>query len=146
MSKPADFTLPFEAMSMGDHRFEMVVDDDFFAAVPHSLVGGGAARVVVEARRTHASLTLRVRGAGEVGVECDRCLEPLRLPVAFSGELKVHAGAGEYDGEVLFVERGAERLDLAQYIYESLCLALPVSRAHEDEAQCNPEMLARLSR
>ena len=59
-----------------------------------------------------------------------------RLLVKFSDE--VH----EYDGEVMWMLPGEDRVELAQYIYESIVLSLPYQRVHP-EGECNPEMLER---
>ena len=37
---------------------------------------------------------------------------------------------------------GEDRVELAQYIYESIVLSLPYQRVHP-EGECNPEMLER---
>ena len=146
MARPAEFLIPVKGLSDGAHRFEMSIDDGFFASIPASLVRGGRLKAVVEALKGPALLSLGVGIAGEVQVECDRCLEPLTLAVDYRGEASVKTGEGEDDGEVLWVAPGEEELDLRQYLYESICLSLPLSRVHEDPAQCNPQMLARITR
>ena len=59
-----------------------------------------------------------------------------RQVVKFSDE--VH----EYDGEVMWMLPGEDRVELAQYIYESIVLSLPYQRVHPD-GECNPDMLER---
>ena len=56
--------------------------------------------------------------------------------VKFSDE--VH----EYDGEVIWLLPMEDEVDLTQYIYESIVLALPYQRVHPD-GECNPDMLER---
>ena len=58
--------------------------------------------------------------------------------VKFSNEVR------DYDGEVMWISPADGEVSLVQYIYESIVLALPYSRVHE-EGECNPEMLARFT-
>ena len=66
---------------------------------------------------------------GTLTVACDRCLEPLALPV----DTSVVLDAAQED---LF--SGDGDLDLRQAVYDYLCLALPIQRVHPEGA-CNPD-------
>ena len=41
----------------------------------------------------------------------------------------------------MWISPSEDKVDLTQYIYESIVLSLPYRRVHE-EGKCNPEMLA----
>lgn len=66
------------------------------------------------------------------------------MPIDFEGQLVVKFSdeVHEYDGEVMWMLPGEDRVELAQYIYESIVLSLPYQRVHP-EGECNPEMLER---
>ena len=66
------------------------------------------------------------------------------MPIDFEGQLVVKFSdeVHEYDGEVMWMLPGEDRVELAQYIYESIVLSLPYQRVHP-EVDCNPEMLER---
>jgi len=66
------------------------------------------------------------------------------VPIDFEGQLVVKFSdeVHEYDGEVMWMLPGEDRVELAQYIYESIVLSLPYQRVHP-EGECNPEMLKR---
>lgn len=104
----------------------------------------GACDVRVRLERRENSMTLDVVIAGEVVVPCDRCLEDCAVPVGFEGRLLVRIcdEPGEYDGETMWLLPAEERLDLSQYLYESVVLSLPYQRVHP-EGGCDPEMLKR---
>ena len=89
-------------------------------------------------------LTLDVTVDGSVVVECDRCLEDCNVPIHYEGQLLVKFSdeVHEYDGEVIWLLPMEDEVDLTQYIYESIVLALPYQRVHP-EGECNPEMLER---
>ena len=104
----------------------------------------GRCEVRVDADRTENRIVLDVTITGYVVVECDRCLEDCRVPIDFEGQLvvKFSEEVHEYDGEVMWMLPGEDRVELAQYIYESIVLSLPYQRVHP-EGECNPEMLER---
>ena len=91
-------------------------------------------------------LTLDVNVDGSVVVECDRCLEDCNVPIHYEGQLLVKFSdeVHEYDGEVIWLLPMEDEVDLTQYIYESIVLALPYQRVHPD-GECNPDMLERFS-
>ena len=79
-------------------------------------------RVVKKERKVEAELHL----SGTVTVPCDRCLEPLALPVE------------AHPSEVFKPESLAEDWDLSQAVYDYICLSLPLQRVHP-EGECNPD-------
>ena len=73
-------------------------------------------------QKVEADVTLK----GSVTVQCDRCLEPLVIPVDESPEEVFKPGTVEIDW------------DLSQEVYDYICLAMPLQRVHP-EGQCNPD-------
>ena len=115
-----------------------------FEAFESTEIKDGQCEVSVGVDRSEKQLTLDVGITGHVVVECDRCLEDCRVPIDFEGQLVVKFSdeVHEYDGEVMWMLPGEDRVELAQYIYESIVLSLPYQRVHP-EGECNPEMLER---
>ena len=87
---------------------------------------------------------------GFVVVECDRCLEDLTLKVDIEPHLTVGFGTvdvdetGEVDDDVLVIDRSESELSLDQFVYDYICLSLPIVKVHP-EGKCNPEMLHFIS-
>ena len=79
-------------------------------------------RVVKDGTKAEAELHL----GGTVTVPCDRCLEPLQVPVE------------EDPSEVFETELLKEDWDLSQAVYDYICLSLPMQRVHP-EGECNPD-------
>ena len=127
-----------------DHQF--VVDNDLFEYYESQEIRGGDCHVEVTLTKSDRQLDLDVTISGEVTCECDRCLEDCQIPIDYEGHLIVRLSEeqGEYDGEVMWLNPAEEKLDLTQYIYESIVLSLPYQRVHP-EGECNPDMLARFS-
>jgi len=91
------------------------------------------------------SVHVRGRVRAELGLECGRCLESYRLPVAQELDLFYlphRPGADEAEDDVELTDRDmvvayydGVRLDLGEVLREQLFLALPMTRA------CRPECL-----
>lgn len=138
------YTIPYKGLKNGHHEFDFEVDGSLFEAFENQEIKRAACRVHIDLERAERMLTLLTTIEGAVTVPCDRCLEDCDVPVHFEGELLVRLSneTDEYDGEVMWLSPSESELPLAQYIYESIVLALPYQRVHPDGG-CNPEMLAQ---
>jgi|GEM_PF-30151 len=128
----------------GVHVFHFRVDGGLFRAFGSTEIKDGDCDVSVALERGESMLTLDVNVDGSVVVECDRCLEDCNVPIHYEGQLLVKFSdeVHEYDGEVIWLLPMEDEVDLTQYIYESIVLALPYQRVHPD-GECNPDMLER---
>jgi uncharacterized metal-binding protein YceD (DUF177 family) len=153
------YTIAYASLPLGKHEFDFRVDRNFFARFEGSELSEGEAEVHVEADKLNDFMRLQVSIDGEIQVVCDRCLDEFFIPVEFDGEAIVNfdssrAEAGEDEDflseeeEVFNMRAGDTELDFAQYIYESICLSLPLQRLHPDDenghSTCNKAMLAKL--
>ena len=138
------YSIAWKGLKNGRHDFRFEVDKALFEAFESTEIKDGRCEVSVGVDRSEKQLTLDVGITGHVVVECDRCLEDCRVPIDFEGQLVVKFSdeVHEYDGEVMWMLPGEDRVELAQYIYESIVLSLPYQRVHH-EGECNPEMLER---
>ena len=138
------YSIAWKGLKNGRHDFRFEVDKALFEAFESTEIKDGRCEVSVGVDRSEKQLTLDVGITGHVVVECDRCLEDCRVPIDFEGQLVVKFSdeVHEYDGEVMWMLPGEDRVELAQYIYESIVLSLPYQRVHP-EGECNPEMLER---
>ena len=142
------FTLPVSGMGNGTHHFDFRIDDEFFAAFEDSPVHHGRLSAHLEFDKQASMYVLRFSFDGTVRVTCDRCLEPFDLPIEDEQKLLVKFGdnEGNEDPDVVYIPYGTTQLEVAQYFYEYVLLAIPLSRVHEDaEESCDPEMLDFLS-
>jgi uncharacterized metal-binding protein YceD (DUF177 family) len=146
----ARYTIPFKGLKEGSHEYEWRVGDDFWKARPESGIVGGEVAVKASLERSSTgTMRLEVALEGGVTVPCDRCLEDCRLPVDCRSRLEVKVSPEEqpFEGEVIWLAPGEAQIDLEQYIYESVVLALPLQRVHPEDVHgrplCNPAMLER---
>ena len=145
MNTNKDYVIPFKGYKTGVHELEFPIDDALLESVGDEEMIGAEAVARVTMTKGASLLTLDVTVSGEVTVECDRCLDPLRLPVEIEDTLVVKFSEDEegFDGEVLWLNPADAELDMREWLYETVLLALPYQRVHESIEECNPEMVER---
>jgi len=145
------FTIPLSGLYEGLHRYHFEVDDTFFACFDDSLIESGTFQVDMDLDKRHRLIVLDFRISGKEFTNCDRCLNPIRLPVSGEFRLYIKFGEGdeEEDDEVVFMPEGTVELDVSHFVYEFIGVSLPLVKIYEcedeDEPPCNFEVLARLN-
>ena len=112
-------------------------DNDFFSAVQGPEIKHGLLDVALRVKRTPGAYELEFQLQGEVEVSCDRCLEPMGLPIKAQNTLKVVMGE-EFtdDGDVVTIPEREGIINVAWNIYEFAALQIPLRHVH---AECpNP--------
>lgn len=144
MNTTKQYSIAYKGLKNGEHTFDFEVGDDLFQLFGNTEIKGGHCDVKVLLTRSERQLQLQVAIQGHVVVECDRCLGDCELPIDQNEELivKFSDEIREYDGETLWLSPAEDFVDLAQFIYESIVLALPYQRVHP-EGECDPDMLKR---
>ncbi|NOY37805.1 MAG: DUF177 domain-containing protein [Chlorobi bacterium] len=145
--------IPFRGLKEGEHIFNFAVTDRFFDAYGSiSEVHRGNITVEIKLIRESRMMTLNFILTGAVRIQCDRCLDLFDQPVDSREQLLVRFGSAreELAANILVVPEKDGVLDIQQYIYEYIHLALPLKRVHPDDTQgnstCNPEMLNMLDK
>ena len=145
------YNIHFKGLKQGKHLFEFGVDNTFFEQFPEGEISKGDLKVTVLLHRHSTMLELEFNIEGKVEVACDRCLEPINIPLSYEGILVVKFSqiADESNDELWVLSENEYELQLAQYIYESICLSLPIQRFHgmegTDKEGCDETMLKRIS-
>jgi uncharacterized metal-binding protein YceD (DUF177 family) len=87
---------------------------------------------------------------GSVMLTCDRCLDEFDIPVDSQTKLIVNFGKdnSEDSEEIITISESENEINVAQFIYESIHLALPMKRVHPDDEKgnstCNSEVMKKL--
>lgn len=140
------YIIDAQTLQQQSFEFDLEVGMELFETMEMSDITGADYKFrVVGTRLTSSKLEIEVDGEGSVVTQCDRCLDDVTIEAEASGAMVVYFGdeAKPFDGEEVTLQRGDE-LSIAQFIYDSIMLDLPIVRAHKPE-DCNPEMLARIS-
>jgi len=144
------YSLPISGLKEGSHSYDFAIDNRFFEQFEESEVKEGSLTALIEAdkRSTHIDLAIRIKGF--VSISCDRCLGVFRQPVDCENRLVVKFGRvhDESDPDLITIPADENELDLNQYFYEYIHLALPIQRVHPNDkngnSTCDPEMLGKL--
>jgi len=144
------FTIPVSGLIEGQHYFDFKINKEFFEQFEESEVKQGELTAIVTAdkRATHIDLIIKI--SGNISIACDRCLGIFSLPVDCTNRLLVKFGKvrDEDDPDIITISAEEPDLDLDQYFYEYVLLALPIQRIHPDDddgnSTCDPDMLEKL--
>ena len=140
-------------LAQGRSEFCYRVGEEFFGAFGNSEISDADIAVEVTVEKANGFIGVDCSISGTVTMPCDRCLEPVTLPVDTFAQLSVKFGPEpaeaplpmEGEREILYLSDADTDLDLSQTVYDYTLLALPMQKVHA-EGECNPETLKYLSR
>jgi len=150
VSKRGSYAVRISGLGDGDHDFLFDLDQQFFVLFEHPDMKNGRVKTRVIFEKKAGILVLHFSLTGEVEVTCDRCLELFMTPIETAQSMYVKLGdnSGEIEDDVLVIERDEHEIEVGQYLYEFIVLALPYQRIHPSDKNgnpsCNPEMLEKL--
>jgi uncharacterized protein len=133
--------IPFVGLKIGTHRYEFELDKSFFASFEASPIDDATVQcsLVLEKKETMMIATYSV--SGTVDTACDRCNDPIAVPV--NGEMRIIYKFGNElseDENLIVLEPDAYELDVAPQLYELLVISLPIRILHP-EGGCNEEVM-----
>ena len=126
------YTIPFVGLKIGSHQFDYQIDNTFFEHFEYDEFHKADVKVDLELEKKSTLLDLHSQFNGTVNVNCDLTNEPYDQPISGNFDLVVKFGQ-EYNDEeedLLILPHGSYEVDVAQYIYESIVLAVPAKRVH----------------
>ncbi len=127
-----EYTIPFVGLKQGLHQFEYQIDNTFFEHFEYDEFNASAVNVDLEFNKKTTMLELQFKATGTVNVNCDLTNEPFDLPIENEFFLVVKFGE-EYNDEneeLLTLPHGDYEVNIQQYIYELIVLAMPSKRVH----------------
>jgi uncharacterized metal-binding protein YceD (DUF177 family) len=144
--------LPLRNLEKRKHTFKFRVETEFFSDFQNPEIIEGSVEISLEVEKFSLFMNVVLTFSGVLTVSCDRCLEDLDVPVEGENMLSVvfeqvldKPDEENPDEDIIYVNAEDEDIDLTVYVYESICLALPIQRVHGDDENgkslCNPEML-----
>lgn len=152
------YLIHYKGLAVGKHTFRFEIGDTFFTSVEGCEISAGKCTADIVLEKGNNLLILNTVIKGEATVACDRCLEEVTLPVDYSGKLYVkfspeveesYLDVSAEGDDVLWMNPQEDGVDLTQYLYDCINLALPLQRVHGTDAEgnplCDPDMLARFT-
>lgn len=145
-----DYLIPFVGLKQGLYQYEFEIGNKFFESFEHSPVKSGNVKVDLDLQKQDVLMILNFSLHGSVNVPCDRCLEDFAQPIEGENRIIVKFGNETYEesDEIVVLSRDEYEIDVSQYIYEFINLAIPLKKVHPDDengkSSCNPEILKKL--
>jgi uncharacterized protein len=135
------FIIHFVGLKNGTHVFEFDVDSTFFEDLEYSLIEGGKVHAHLSLEKKETMMVAVYTLSGTVQANCDRCTDPIDLPIDGTYRIVYKFGEEPTDDENLVVlDPDAYELNVAPELYEFMCVSLPTRILHPP-GECNEEMM-----
>ena len=143
-----EFTIPFVGLKVGEHHFEYDIEQAFFEHFEYEDFNNTHVHVNVALNKKTTLLELHFKVSGEVNINCDLTNEPYNQNISNIFDLVVKFG-DEYNDEytdILIIPHGTHEINIQQYIYELVVLAVPIKRIHPGviDGTLNSDILKKL--
>jgi len=145
------FTIPVGGLKEGQNIFDFELDKGFLEQYEETEIQDAKLKAFVKAEKTSSHIDISVRITGVVDIACTRCLGVFSYPIDCENRLLVKFGQNndESDPDIIIIPKDKSELNLMQYFYEYILLALPIKRVHPDdkngESTCDKEMIKKLN-
>lgn len=134
-------------LSINTHHFNYEFGDAFFDQYGKDLISEGSfvANVSIDKRETFLDVEFDIKGIARL--ICDRSLDLFDYPIDTQNKVLFKFGEEdqEISDEIVIIHRDTVSLELGQYIYEFICLAVPMKKLHprfqEEEDSENDELI-----
>lgn len=127
-----EFTIPFVGLKLGKHQFNFELKKAFFEHFEYDEFNDAAINLDVQLEKMSTLLEFTLNFNGTVNVACDTTNEPYNQAIEGAYNFVVKFGE-EYNDEnedLLILPHGSYEVNIQQYIYESVVLAMPSRRIH----------------
>jgi uncharacterized protein len=126
------FNIDILQLSIGSHQYEFDIESTFFENFEDSFIEKGKLKAVVTLDKSETLLQADFTINGYVELTCDRSLENFNHPILTQNNLIFKYGSefSELTDEIITIPRDTPSLNMAQYIYEFIGLAIPIKKLH----------------
>ena len=127
-----EFEISFVGLKEGVHHFEYIVEKEFFDFFGYEEFYNSNVKVDLSFFKKATMFELEFSILGWVEVACDLTNELFQLPINSKMDLIVKFG-DEYNDEneeLLIIPHTDYKLNVAQFIYETIALSVPLKKIH----------------
>ncbi|MFA6949690.1 MAG: DUF177 domain-containing protein [Lentimicrobiaceae bacterium] len=145
-----NFVIPFVGLSTGEHQFEYIIDDKFFACFEYSEIKKADVKIDLNFNKTERMLVLTFSIKGTLNVTCSRCLDQFDYPINGQEVLYIKYGQEykEEDDEIIIIPETESQINISPFIYDYLNLMIPYRVVHPEnengESDCDPDVIKRI--
>jgi uncharacterized metal-binding protein YceD (DUF177 family) len=126
------FEIEIQTLKFKRHEYEYDIDASFFTHFERSPVEKGKFKVKLTLDKSETMLQLKFHIQGVAELACDRTSELFDYPIDVTNRLILKFGEAdeELSDEIEIISRGTQHINVAQYIYEFIGLAVPMKKIH----------------
>jgi len=119
-------------LNNGVHDYEYEIDSSFFESFEDSYIQKGNLKVKLALNKSETLLQSSFNIEGVVELICDRSLETFDYEINTNNNLIFKYGQEyiELTDEIITIPQNAQKINVAQYIYEFIGLAVPMKKLH----------------
>ena len=155
MAKRKPIEIAFVSLKPGIHEFAYEIDEQFFPEGVARDFSDCRATVRLQLEKQHSFMLLKFEIGGRADVVCDRCGNTIAMDLwdEFNMVVKMvddpePMNENEEDPDVFYISKTESHLYLNDWIYEFICLSIPMQRKCSDEEmggpRCNQEVLKKI--
>jgi uncharacterized protein len=126
------FSVNIIGLSIKAHEFSYQLGKSFFDEFGKDLLEDGQfeAKVLLNKHETFIEATFSISGTARL--MCDRSLEPFDYPLETVNKMVFKYGEEEAEvtDEIMIIPQDKTALNVGQFLYEYIALALPMKRIH----------------
>lgn len=132
MKELKEFTIPFVGLKLGEHRFDFIISESFFEYFEYEDFNSVAINLDVLLIKKNTMLEFTLAFNGFVNVNCDISNESYNQDIEGSFDFIVKFGDefNDENEELIIIPHGSYEINIQQYVYESIVLAVPTKRIH----------------
>ncbi|MBU2926663.1 YceD family protein [Winogradskyella psychrotolerans] len=142
------YTIPFVGLKVGMHHFDFQIDNTFFQHFEYDEFNAVDVKIDLEFEKKSTLMELCFSAEGTVNVNCDITNEPYSQAINDDFKLVVKFGNAYNDDNeaILILPHGEYEINVAQYIYELIILAVPIKRVHPgiEDGTLQSDILSKL--
>jgi uncharacterized metal-binding protein YceD (DUF177 family) len=157
MSRRREFEIAYVGLKPGVHEYNYTIDDKFFEVFQQQDFKNCKANIKLLLDKKSSFMLLKFEIGGSVDVTCDRCNNnlPFELWDEFNLTVKIVEepelmNDQEEDPDVFYISRGESHIDVANWIYEFIILAIPMQKVcsydEMDGPHCNKAAMDMLKK
>lgn len=156
MGNRREYEIAFVGLKPGLHEFNYEVEDKFFVDRQADFTNCHA-KIKLTLEKHTSFLMLKFEVGGTMDVGCDRCGNDLTIDLwdEFNMIVKLaedpdKMNEEEDDPDIYYISRTESHINVADWLYEFICLSLPMQKMCKVEdmggPQCNKEVLEVLKK
>ncbi len=114
------------------HHFEFEIDEIFFGSLEQELIKNGKLKAKIDLEKNDSFISMDINIEGTVELICDRSLDSYQYSIEENQKVIFKYGdqEQELEDDMVMITNNTQQLDIGQYIFEFVGLAVPMKKLH----------------